>query len=798
VFARLGRWCFQRRKLVVGLWVAALVVLGAVLGATGTSTRSEFDLPDVESRRGTDILEENFGGQGAGVSGSIVFEAEQGIDDPAVQSAMEGLFDEVDRIEPPGGGTIRVLSPYTPEGQRQVAQQGDLAGRVAFATVELPSDIDQEEAVQVVEDIQEVIPEVEGVDILLGGSIFAEFEAPSSEVLGLAFAIVILILSFGSVLAMGLPVGVALAGIGVGTTIGGLLTHVVTMPDFATTLGVMIGLGVGIDYALFIVTRFRENLHKGMSDEDATVVAIDTAGRAVAFAGTTVVISLLGMLIMRLSFITGLAIGAAVVVATTMVASLTLLPALMGFAGKKVEVTRWGGLVAAGLVALGLVGVGLGFAPLMAAFPLALLVVLVSLVARVRAARRGRAGAVAGGPLGALHREVPMRKQRPLDQTLAYRWSRGIQHHPWRAALGGAALLLVLAVPVLGLRLGFSDEGNYPADTDTRQAYDLLADGFGPGFNGPLAIAADVPDGTDEAALQGVTDAVAATDGVAFASPPQVSEDGGAALWTVIPATAPQDEATVDLVNGLRDDVLPAATEGTGLDPAVTGSVAVQIDFSSYLTDRLPYFFGAVLALSFLLLMVVFRSVLVPLKAVIMNLLSIGAAFGVTVAIFQWGWGSSLFGVEGAPIEPFIPMMLFAIVFGLSMDYEVFLLSRVKEEWDRTGDSHTSVADGLAATARVITAAALIMVFVFGSFIFEDDRVIKLFGLGLATAVFLDATIVRMLLVPATMELLGDKNWWVPKWLDRILPRIEVEGHRDEDGPAGPVPPVEDRDLERV
>src|SRR5918995_1828674 len=338
------------------------------------------------------------------------------VDDPEVRSAMEDLFAEVGDIDLDEGGTLLITSPYAEEGgERQIAQRGPDAGRIAYASVEMPSDITQEEAVDIVDEIKGMVPDVDGVDIYLGGSIFADFEEPSSEVLGLAFAIVILILSFGSVLAMGLPVGVALAGIGVGTTISGLLTHIVTMPDFATTLGVMIGLGVGIDYALFIVTRFRENLHKGMNVEESTVVAIDTAGRAVAFAGTTVVISLLGMLIMRLSFITGLAIGAAVGVATTMVASLTLLPALMGFAGKKVEVTRWGGLVAAGLVALGLVGVGLGFAPLMAAFPLALLVILVSLVARVRAGRRGRAGAVAGGPLGALHREVPMRKQRPLD-----------------------------------------------------------------------------------------------------------------------------------------------------------------------------------------------------------------------------------------------------------------------------------------------------------------------------------------------------------------------------------------------
>jgi RND superfamily putative drug exporter len=390
-----------------------------------------------------------------------------------------------------------------------------------------------------------------------------------------------------------------------------------------------------------------------------------------------------------------------------------------------------------------------------------------------------------------------MRKPRPLAETFAYRWSRGIQHHPWRAFIAGAVVLVVLAIPVLGLRLGFSDEGNYPDGTDTKVAYDLLAEGFGPGFNGPMVVAALLPGGS-EAAVEDVTAALAETPGVAFASPAQTSDDGEAVLWQVVPDTAPQDEATEALVHHLRNDVIPQATEGSDLDPAVAGFVAIGVDFSQYLSERLPIFFGAVLALSFLLLMVVFRSILVPLKAVVMNLLSIGAAFGILVAVFQWGWGSGLLGVGGAPIEPFMPMMLFAIVFGLSMDYEVFLLSRVKEEWDRTGDSHTSVADGLAATARVITAAALIMVFVFGSFIFESDRVIKLFGLGLATAVLLDATIVRMLLVPATMELLGDRNWWLPRWLDRILPRVAVEGHVDDDDAAEPAGDEHERELEPV
>ena len=616
------------------------------------------------------------------------------------------------------------------------------------------------------DEIRAEMPDVDGIRVELGGQAFAEFEVPSSEALGIGFAIIVLIFAFGSVLAMGLPIGVALAGIVSGSMIAGLLSKVVDMPDFTSTIGVMIGLGVGIDYALFIVTRFRENLHKGHSIEESTMIAMNTAGRAVVFAGSTVVVSLLGMLIMQLSFISGMAIGMAVVVAMTLVASLTLLPALLGFAGERVELTRWRGLIAAGLIAVGLVGVGLGIPALVViTVPVAIVVLL------------------AGFAFAPLRKPVLERQRKPLRETLAYRWSRVIQHRPWTAVLVGTAALVVLALPVLGLRLGFSDEGNYPADTTTRQAYDLLADGFGPGFNGPLSLATEVPPGTDAATLQAVTDAIAADPGVAFVSDPITNDeaDPTAALWRVVPTTAPQDAETTDLVNRLRDDVLPAATAGTGLDVAVAGGVAIGVDFTDYLSARLPYFFAAVLGLSFLLLMVVFRSVLVPLKAVIMNLLSIGAAYGIVVAVFQWGWGSSLLDIEGAPIEPFVPMMLFAIVFGLSMDYEVFLLSRVREEWDRTGDSRTSVADGLASTARVITAAAAIMVVVFGSFIGESDRVVKLFGLGLSIAVLIDATIVRMLLVPATMELLGDRNWWLPRWLDRTLPRVHIEAPPDLD-----------------
>ena len=757
MFGRLGAWCHDHRwKVVIG-WIATVVVAGGIMSSVGTSYKADFNLPDVESRQGFEILEEHFGGQGTGESGTIVFRSETGVRDPRVQNTMEPVFGVVGGVD----GVSRVVSPYSEEGSNQITNRPGHQGDIGYAVVELDPDITFENATQISKDIKEALPTIDGVQIELGGAIFGEFEPPNSELLGVAFAMVILVLAFGSVLAMGLPIAVALAGIGIGTITVGLLSSVITIPDFATILGTMIGLGVGIDYALFIVTRFREQLHKGDDIKPAVTAALDTAGRSVAFAGTTVVISLLGMLLMQISFISGLAIGAATVVLMTMVASLTLLPALLGFAGNRVELTRWRGLIAASLVAFALVGVGLAIQPLLIGLPLAAVVLLASLAVRP------------------LRQPVPRPAAKPRQETLAYRWSRFVQHYPWPSAIGATLLLIVLALPVLGLRLGFSDEGNYAEETTTRKAYDLLAEGFGPGFNGPLMVVSEVPPGTSQATLEGVTDAIAADPGVQFASPPVLNNPDAptAALWRVIPTTSPQEEATTQLVERLREDVLPPATADAGLDVAVTGTVAIQVDFSTYLASRLPLFFGAVLALSFLLLMTVFRSVLVPLKAVIMNLLSIGAAFGIVVAVFQEGWGAGLLGIDGAPIEPFVPMMLFAIVFGLSMDYEVFLLSRVREEWKRTGDSRLSVADGLAATARVITAAALIMVFVFGSFLLEADRISKLFGLGLAVAVLIDATVVRLLLVPATMELLGDKNWWLPRWLDKILPDVAVEGH---------------------
>jgi putative drug exporter of the RND superfamily len=773
VFSRLGAWCHDHRRAVLGLWIAVLILGGAVSGAVGSAFRDEFNLPDVESRTGFDILDDNFGGQGTGQVGTIVFRADQGVDDPQVRQRMEDLFAEVADMP----DVVRVQSPYDQGGDEQIARRGDHAGRIAYANVELPDDIDFTRAGEIRDAINKDVPNVDGLDVELGGFVFAEFEQPSSEVLGIAFAIIILILAFGSVLAMGLPVGVALFGIGLGSALITLLSNVFTIPNFATFLGVMIGLGVGIDYALLIVTRFREQLHAGHTVREAIVVAEDTAGRSVLFAGTTVVISLLGMLLMGVTFVQGLAVGAAAVVAITVAASLTLLPALIGFAGERIERTRWRGLIAAALIATALAGIGLGITPLVIGLPLAALVI------------------VAGFFVPFLKREVPRRAPRPRAETAAYRWSRVIQHRPWTAALTGTVILLVLAAPVLGLRLGFSDESNFADDTSTKQAYDMLVDGFGPGFNGPLLLAATLPAGVTVDDLAPVTDAVADDPGVDTVSGPRPNDpdDPTAVIWQVVPTSAPQDEDTTSLVDRLRGDVLPPAEQATGVDVMVTGNVAVSLDFSDFLASRLPYFFVAVLSLSFLLLMVVFRSLLVPLKAVIMNLLSISAAYGIVVALFQWGWLSDITGVQPAPIEPWMPMMLFAIVFGLSMDYEVFLLSRVREEWKRTGDSRTSVADGLAATAKVITAAAAIMVFVFGSFILESDRTVKLMGTGLATAILLDATIVRMLLVPATMELLGDRNWWLPRWLDRILPEVDVEGHVE---PADRVETPEDREPE--
>ena len=751
--ARIGLWCHENRWAALGIWAAALATLILGVVVIGSGFDAQQSIPGSETEEGFDVLDEYFGGVGNGQSGQIVFTADQGVDDRAVVAAMTEMFDAVDEIE-----FVSVDSPYT--GQRGAISED---GTIAFAEVVLASDVSGEESGAVGEEIIDLIPVVDGLTVEIGGDSLADFQPPETELVGVAFAVIILIIATGSVVAMGLSIGAALIGVGGGLALTTLMSNLTHGPSFATTFAVMIGLGVGIDYSLFIIVRYRDLLHEGRTPAEAISIAMATSGRAVLFAGLTVVLSLLGLIAIGLPFVTGIGVSSASTVLVTLVSSLTLLPAMLGFSAERIELTRVRGILASALIAVGLLGVGLGIGPLVVALPLAVFVLVLGLV------------------FAPLKRPLRERVRKPLKETLAYRWSRLVQSRPWTVALVGTTLLLVLSAPILGLRLGFSDEGNFAEDTTTRKAYDLVAEGFGPGFNGPFLVTAVSNSPTDGAVVPALIAALDADPGVASVVGPRPSNPDDpfaseAFVIQVIPTTSPQDLETERLVGDLRETVIPTAIDGSTLEVALTGGTAAGIDFSDYLARRTLLFFAAVLTVSFLLLMAVFRSLVVPLKAVIMNLLSISAAYGVVVAIFQWGWLSDLTTVQPAPIEPFIPMMMFAIVFGLSMDYEVFLLSRIREEYDRTGDPVESVADGLASTARVITAAAAIMAVVFGSFLLEDDRVIQLMGTGLATAIVLDATLVRMLLVPATMELLGSRNWWIPDWLDRLFPRIELEG----------------------
>ncbi|HNJ98188.1 MAG TPA: MMPL family transporter [Ilumatobacteraceae bacterium] len=759
MLARLARFSFRRRYLMVfAVWVPLLIALNAVSSAVGTDYHTEFNMPNSESKQVQDAFNKIGSKEDAGFPAQIVFTAAQGNDDPAVKAAMEAMFVEVDALE-----GVKVVSPYSPEGAQQNSAADSPTNKfgqdVSFAQLTV-SKRDQAGFKQLAEDVQAIGDKVDvpGLEIDYGGQVFQKVEFPASEVLGILAAIVILLLAFGSVIAMGLPIGTAVIGLGVGMAIVGIASNGFSIPEFGPQMAAMIGLGVGIDYALFIVSRYREHLQMGEDPETATVAAVDSSGRAVIFAGITVIISLLGLFIMGLSFVRGLAVAGAVGVLVMMLASITLLPALLGFTGTRIHTTSKAAATGVALFVLcGLAGVALG--QLGALMGIGLLVALalvgISLL-----------------PFGkALRKPIPHREEKAPELRFWYRWSRFIQHRPWPFFAFGAAVLVTLALPIFSIRLGFSDEGNQPKDTTVRQAYDTIAEAFGPGTSGPLVLVSTDPAATPEI-VAGIDTALAADTDVAFATPGmEVANDMW--MWRVYPKTAAQDVETADLVNRLRDDVLPTS----GIKVNVGGWTASGIDFSEYLGGRLPLLIGAVLVLSFLLLMIVFRSLLVPLKAVIMNLLSVGASYGVIVAIFQWGWGLGLIGVDNkGPVEAWAPMMLFAIVFGLSMDYEVFLLSRMKEEFDRTGDNGTAVADGLAVTARVITAAAMIMVCVFSAFVLGDDRSLKLFGLGMGVAVLVDATVVRMVLVPATMELLGARNWWIPKWLDRVLPHLYVEG----------------------
>jgi putative drug exporter of the RND superfamily len=710
---RIARFSYRRRWTMLLIWIVALVGFIGLQGTAGGSYSTDFSLPGAESQKAFDLLENRFPNV-AGDTADIVFKADQGVTDPEVETAMKGLFAEIMEVD----RVVAIDSPYSEQAQGQISRDG----AIAFATVHFRVIEDEAVPPEIGTEITNLAADVEldGLTIEPGGSViqFSEFEEPGgAEGIGFLFAIVILLITFGSVLAMGLPIASALFGIGIGLSLIMLFANFLSVPDFTPQLASMIGIGVGIDYALFIVTRYRQQLHQGLDPEQATMVAITTSGKAVLFAGTIVVISLLGILLMGFAFVEGLAIGGAATVAVTMLASVTLVPALLGFVGRNID--RW----------------------------------------RLPWFRKDASR---------------------VEHGLAYRWSRVIQRRPWPAALAGLIVLVVMSIPLFSIRLGFADASSASTERSSRRAYDLLSEGFGPGFNGPLLLATEVDSPDDVQSLESVGQALSQTEGIAAVTPAQTSPGGDAAVLTAFPTTTPQDEATTDLVDRLRSDVIPAANGG-GNPIYVGGFTASIVDFSAANGERLPILIAVVIGLSFILLVVIFRSILVPVKAAIMNLLSISAAYGAIVAIFQWGWLKDLFGVEtSGPIEAWVPMMLFTILFGLSMDYEIFLLSRIREEYVKTGRNEIAVANGLATTARVITAAAAIMVTLFLVFVFGfEERAIKLFGLGLAVAIFVDATVVRMVLVPATMELLGEANWWLPRWLRRILPNIKIEGEEE-------------------
>ncbi|HEX5714058.1 MAG TPA: MMPL family transporter [Solirubrobacterales bacterium] len=723
---RFATWITGHRKTVIIGWIVALIGVGMISSSVGADYSEDFKLPASDSEEAFTLLEDRFPAQ-SGESAQIVFKSDAGVESPAVKAKMEKAFTEIERLP----HVSEVSSPYGGEGGAGAI--GD-DGKIAYATVQFDvfsNELADNEAEKLMAAGEAAAGD--GLQVEFGGGLIQEAEAEEEEdssfMIGLLAAVVVLLITFGSVIAMGLPILTALFALGVGLGFVALGTHVFSTADFATTLAAMIGLGVGIDYALFIVTRFRNGLDEGLEKRDAAIAAIDTAGRAVLFAGITVIIALMGMLLLGLEFLYGVALAAAIAVLFTMIAALTLLPALLSLIGPWINRLKIPGL---------------------------------------------------GG------------RRTSLDENgFWFRWSREVQRRPWLAAILSGGLLIALCIPTLSLRLGTNDAGTNPAGTTTREAYDLLAEGFGPGFNGPFQIVAALPEKGDDTALVELHDELKGAEGVEAVTAVMLNPAENTGVFQLYPTTSPQSEATTELLDRIRDDAIPAVEERTGAQIHVGGINAVFEDFGTAIAEKLPLFIGVVVLLSALLLLVVFRSLLVPLKAVVMNLLSIGAAFGLIVAVFQWGWGADLIGVDSTgPIISFFPIFLFAIIFGLSMDYEVFLMSRIHEEWESRKDATEAVTRGLALTGRVITAAAAIMVTVFASFMLGDDRIIKLFGLGLASAVFIDAVIIRSVLVPAIMQLFGEKAWWLPGWLDRILPKLHVEPAEGDPAPTGEHPVV--------
>jgi putative drug exporter of the RND superfamily len=711
IVARVGDWSARHRRIVLGGWIVVLIASLGLSSAVGSNYSNNFSLKGTESQRAVDLLKRHFPAQ-SGDSDQIVLHARTGsVTEAAVRARVTPVLAEISRLPHVSG----VVSPYSAAGAHAVSSDG----QIALATV----NFDQRANVLPKAAIKRVISVAHSarspqLEVQLGGQAIEQTEKPSigtATVVGLLAAMVVLFITFGSLLAMGLPILTALLGLGTGIGLAGLASQVISTPDFATQLAAMIGLGVGIDYALFLITRFRQNYRSGMDLQTSISEAMDTAGRAVLFAGITVIIALMGQFLLGVSFLYGLAVASSLAVLTTMLAALTILPAVLSRFGERIA----------------------------------------------RPSRRTR-------------RNGESAQAREARGVWA-RWALVVQRHPWPGAIAGIAIMLTLAAPALALRLGNSDAGNNPPNTTTRHSYDLLAHGFGRGFNGPLQVVASLPHAGDAAAVASIAATLRASGDVASVTPARLSPNGQTAVFLVYPSSAPQSLATSNLVETLRERALPPVAQSTGAQILVGGQQATTIDFTRVLSNKLPLFIGIVVALSALLLLIVFRSLVIPLQAAFMNLLSIGAALGVVVAIFQWGWLGSFFNVKGGPIEAFIPVMLFAIVFGLSMDYEVFLVSRIHEEWTRRRDATQAVTRGLASTGRVITAAATIMICVFVSFALGEDRVLKLFGLSLATAVFLDAFVVRILLVPSVLELLGRRTWALPEWLGRRLPHLAID-----------------------
>jgi RND superfamily putative drug exporter len=736
---RLGRSAVRHRWWFIGVWIVAAVAIVALAGSLDGQFSDNFHIPDAQSQTALDLLERDFP-KAAGDNALVVFETPRGITSTAVEPPVSDSVAALRKIP----HVTSVADPFAPAGGAFISKNGDIA--VVTVQFDTKAQSLQKDVFSQIEDATSPATQA-GVKVAYGGAVVDYADQPPSgnaDLIGLLAAVVILLFAFGSVVAMGLPILTALFGLGVGISVVHVVASFVEIGTVAPVLATMIGLGVGIDYSLFIVTRYRENLATGVDVETAVGRSVATAGSAVLFAGTTVVIAICGLVISGIPYVARLGYMSGLVVAVMMLAALTLLPAIIGVVGHGID--RWK-------------------VPSLIHHP-------------DRAVREGR-------------------DPEPPAGTVWERWATLVARHAWPFAIVAVLILLVIAWPVLSMRLGESDDGNLPTSTTQRQAYDLVARGFGPGTNGPLLVVVQLPSPGDDAVLADISSALEKTPGVKVVLPPQVSPNGAVAQIGVLPTTAPDSAQTADLVGALRHTVLPSAVGSSGAHAYVGGITAAYIDIGDRISSRLPYFIGAVVLLSFLLLMLVFHSILVPLTAAVMNLLSVAAAYGATVAVFQWGWAKGLVGLQSTvPIVPFVPMMMFAVLFGLSMDYQVFLLTRVREEYDRTGDTRQGVVRGLARTARVITSAALIMIFVFGAFVMNPTPEVKMFGLGLAFAVLVDATIVRMLLVPSIMEILGDANWWFPKWLG-FLPRLDIEGG-DSDGQSTPDAPGTPGAPERV